>query len=106
MKGAQGNDANGIWNPFSFLRSVRNARFKIIQTSRSGSLSEELYDLALDPHETHNRFHDPAYGRTLVLLRRESERIRLLGMRERNPMLATDPSQAVLRQREALGYVK
>ena len=41
------------------LRTVRTATDKMTIDLRSGD--GELYDLATDPFEMENRFHDPAY---------------------------------------------
>ena len=40
--------------------SVRTARFKYIETDAPSGITQELYDLEVDPYETTNRILNPA----------------------------------------------
>lgn len=50
------------------MRMIRNATMKYIKTLNAGC---ELYDLAKDPDELHNRADDPAYADALTDLRQQ-----------------------------------
>ena len=71
------------------LRTIRTERYKLVRRYPDGY--HELYDLALDPREAHNRFDDPAYAPVVDELTR-----RLDAFYERYE----DPEKSGLRARE------
>lgn len=54
-----------------FQRSVRDARFKLIEYVVAGQRATQLYDLQTDPWETTNLAGEPAHNAELVRLRGE-----------------------------------
>jgi arylsulfatase A-like enzyme len=63
----------------SWQRSVRNARYKLIEYAVDGTRHSQLFDLKEDPEELQNLAENPAHQATLTKLRAllESERLRL-----------------------------
>ena len=61
-------------DPLAFLTMVRSDRYTIVAVH--GHKTGELYDLAEDPGETHNRWDDRAYrGVRFSMLKRLADRV-------------------------------
>jgi arylsulfatase A-like enzyme/Flp pilus assembly protein TadD len=83
---------------WSELRSIQDGRFKLIRAPR-----QELYDLATDPHEEHDRASEPAsrmdvFGRALEEFERRTARAGA----QRGPRAVDSETEERL---AALGYV-
>ena len=63
-----------IVKPFE---GVRDARFKYVKVAAQAGVTEELYDLAADPHELVNLAGEPAWASTVDQLRQ-----RLIALRD------------------------